>query len=475
MCRSITLLLLPLAGLLTRVGGFVLVPRAGVAISAGHGFAKGAKDVLYANEKSEPVDHHEVGNHRAPTCLRAPPPKQPAVASGVDEKHTPATPGHAAVTSTSPTQAYSWLPHKEDEMFFEMVDAAYDEAFRLLEHDERDDERGVRVAWNLPEFDPAYFGHRRHVDWVLEKDGTWTIYLTKMASRAHEIMQPTIARQVEVWSLTAGIPDGLPKVRVYGGSSQQIEVLGQPTKPEPDAGIEVDAVPDGWRIVLEMDVSNTSFLVANRRVFDYIRGWEYTRVGVVFKLWGHREPKGEEKYGDFVGIACVWRIDDQGQPMLDRVFDMGTCNHDYRQEPAKTQFLEWLRTLVAEGRASHNPSINLRRLQDRACTMQALAFARATEPRHCRDARRASQASSALQHPDLRGRAALRLRAPPRPHTAHTDFRSQRIRPSPPCQPLRSGLDHAEGLSHLPSARQQAPPRPLELVMPWRMITFNHQ
>jgi len=91
MCRSITLLLLPLAGLRTRVGGFVLVPRADVAMSAGHGFAKGAKDVLYANEKSEPVDHHEVGNHRARTCLRAPPPKQPAVASGVDEKHMSAS------------------------------------------------------------------------------------------------------------------------------------------------------------------------------------------------------------------------------------------------------------------------------------------------------------------------------------------------------------------------------------------------
>ena len=89
MCRSITLLLLLVAGLRTRVGGFVLLPRAGVAMTAGHGIAK--KDVLYANEKSEPVDHHEVGNLRAPTCLRAPSPKQPAVASGVDEKHMSAS------------------------------------------------------------------------------------------------------------------------------------------------------------------------------------------------------------------------------------------------------------------------------------------------------------------------------------------------------------------------------------------------
>jgi len=64
----------------------------------------------------------------------------------------------------------------------------------------------------------------------------WTIYLTKMALQAQEIMRPTIARQVEVWSLTAGIPDDLPEVVVNSGSSQQIEVLGQPTKPEPDAG-----------------------------------------------------------------------------------------------------------------------------------------------------------------------------------------------------------------------------------------------
>jgi len=155
MCRSITLLLLPLAGLRTRVGGFVLVPRAGVAISAGHGFAKGAKDVLYANEKSEPVDNHEVGNHRAPTCLRAPPPKQPALASGVDEKHTSATAIQAAVTST---KEYALLPDTKDETFFEMVDAAYDEAFRLLEHDERATSAGSAWRGMYPSSIPIILG-----------------------------------------------------------------------------------------------------------------------------------------------------------------------------------------------------------------------------------------------------------------------------------------------------------------------------
>ena len=112
----------------------------------------------------------------------------------------------------------------------------------------------------------------------------------------------------------------------------------------------------------------------------------------MLKLWGNREPEGEDVYGKFVGIACVWRIDYQDKPMLDRAFDGGTRRHDIRQETATT----------------------LRRLQDRSCSMRfALAIAQATETRHRHDARRASRASSALQHPGPRGRASLRLRAPP--------------------------------------------------------------
>mmetsp|Transcript_33433 Transcript_33433/g.106678 ORF Transcript_33433/g.106678 Transcript_33433/m.106678 type:complete len:506 (+) Transcript_33433:72-1589(+) len=261
------------------------------------------------------------------------------------------SPGPALATATTRQPRVHAEP--KDDAFYRKLDFAYDEAFRRLEAGERDDVRGVRVMGGFAEVDPACFRHRKHVDWVLEDDGRWAIYLTKLSLGAHQIMGFTVRNQVTIWELTAGLPDDLPPVVVSSDVAPQINILGKPTEAEVDAGIRLDTAPGGWRVVLEIEVKNLNFVKGNTRIYDYMCGWPWLRVGLVFNLWDHRED------GTWVGIACVWRRDEEDRPKLDRVFDMGTCNHDGYYDTAKRQFVAWLRPLAENNQVSLSPSIDL--------------------------------------------------------------------------------------------------------------------
>mmetsp|Transcript_33434 Transcript_33434/g.106688 ORF Transcript_33434/g.106688 Transcript_33434/m.106688 type:complete len:444 (+) Transcript_33434:72-1403(+) len=186
----------------------------------------------------------------------------------------PVSPGPALATATTRQPRVHAEP--KDDAFFRKLDSAYDEAYRRLEAGERDDVRGVRVMGGFAEVDPACFRHRERVDWVLEDDGRWAIYLTKLSLGAHQIMGFTVRNQV--WELTAGLPDDLPPVVVSSDvAPPQIDVLGAPTKARVDAGIRLRTAPGGWRVVLEIEVKNLNFVQGNTRIYDYMRGCGHWR------------------------------------------------------------------------------------------------------------------------------------------------------------------------------------------------------
>mmetsp|Transcript_33437 Transcript_33437/g.106707 ORF Transcript_33437/g.106707 Transcript_33437/m.106707 type:complete len:520 (+) Transcript_33437:72-1631(+) len=186
------------------------------------------------------------------------------------------SPGPALATATTRQPRVHAEP--KDDAFYRKLDFAYDEAFRRLEAGERDDVRGVRVMGGFAEVDPACFRHRKHVDWVLEDDGRWAIYLTKLSLGAHQIMGFTVRNQVTIWELTAGLPDDLPPVVVSSDvAPPQIDVLGAPTKARVDAGIRLRTAPGGWRVVLEIEVKNLNFVQGNTRIYDYMRGCGHWR------------------------------------------------------------------------------------------------------------------------------------------------------------------------------------------------------
>ena len=279
------------------------------------------------------------------------PEREPLVALDVDVEPIPVGHEMATATRTKP----SMLVDREL-IFEEELDLAYDVAIERLVAGERDDERGVRVMGGFAEVDPASFRHHRHVDWVLEEDRRWAIYLTKMDLGAHEEMGFRIRDQMTFWEQTVAVRRlGLPRVVVGSNITPRIEILGKPTKARVDAGIRLRTATRGsfWRAVFEIEVKHLNFVNGTKRIYDYMRGWPWLRVGVVFNLWDHRDD------GTWVGIACVWRRDKTDRPMLDRVFDMGTCNHDRYQNNATEEFLKWLRPVVEANNATLSPSIDL--------------------------------------------------------------------------------------------------------------------
>lgn len=217
---------------------------------------------------------------------------------------------------------FASLPHADEE-FFSRLDSAYYEAFERLEAGDQDDERGARVMGGLTALDPACFRHQKHVDWVLERNDTYTIDVTKMGVGAQGFSKSFLAEQTfrwdRAWDQAAVVPDDFPGLIVGSDVAPRIDILGKPTLAGVDAGIDLGINPGGWRVVLEVEINN--FLRGNKRMHDYMRGWPWLRVGVVINLSDHRED------GTWAGLASVWRRDDEDRPMLDRVFEMGTTRN----------------------------------------------------------------------------------------------------------------------------------------------------
>ena len=135
-----------------------------------------------------------------------------------------------------------------------------------------------------------------------------------------------------------------------------------------DIGIKL-ALPlerEGWRAVVEVEISNLNLKDMNERLVQYMRShieapdlnpnWRRLRLAVGVEIYSQRVD------GTWVAIACVWRRGDGDVPTLERVFDVGTCNHDGSQNTAIRNLTNWLRGSVANGTIALDPAINLNNL-----------------------------------------------------------------------------------------------------------------
>ena len=98
---------------------------------------------------------------------------------------------------------------------------------------------------------------------VVEEDGTWTIYVTKMAYEAQEIMQPTIKGQVVVWSATDGGFRRRPTFQKSPSTAaNRSRSWASRRRRSPTPELKSLVAPGGWRIVFEIDVTNNNLVDA---------------------------------------------------------------------------------------------------------------------------------------------------------------------------------------------------------------------
>ena len=257
------------------------------------------------------------------------------------------------------TTAKTRLSVAERELSSEIAGLTVEEAYSKLAAGERDDVRGVRMVEGLKKYDPNFLGFARHIEWVRDDDGSWSIYATKRDCGAAQIMMDRIQKQGRFWEITADLPEKLPKLffgEDTGENETPVKVLGKLTHPRIDAGIHLSTAT-GWRFLVDLEIQNLNLKDGNRRMFDYMKGWPDLRCACLLTLYDHRSD------GSVVGIATLWRRDDHDRPFLDRIFDFGTHNHDDEQNVPILSFSRWLQDRVDDADISVNPSLDVNDLR----------------------------------------------------------------------------------------------------------------
>ena len=208
-------------------------------------------------------------------------------------------------------------------------------------------------------------GDFKYVEFHARDGGSWDAYLKKMATGGHEIVLPTLSAQEAIWRVTAGVPTELPRVIVSSDDSL-CRKNGDNVKAQVDVGIKLDlpAELEGWRAVVEVEINNLNLKDMNERLVQYMRShieapdvnpnWHRLRLAIGLEIYS---PKRVD--GTWVAIACVWRRGADDIPTLERVFDVGTRNHDGNQNDAIEILVEWLDQEVLAGRVALDPSFDL--------------------------------------------------------------------------------------------------------------------
>ena len=234
----------------------------------------------------------------------------------------------------------------------------------ISEHGYLRDPRGVLVKEGVKDTG----GDFKYVEFHARDDGLWDAYLKKMATGGHEIVLPTLAEQQITWRLLAGVPTELPG-GIVSSDDSLCRLWGRDVKAQVDVGIQLalTAQQQGWRCVVEVEVKNLNLRDMNRRLVQYMRSavdapqvnlnWRRLRLAVGLEIYS---PKRADE--TWVAIACVWRRGTDDIPTLERVFDVGTRNHDGNQTKAITNLTNWLRREVRAGNVTLGPAINLNNL-----------------------------------------------------------------------------------------------------------------
>mmetsp|Transcript_8618 Transcript_8618/g.26467 ORF Transcript_8618/g.26467 Transcript_8618/m.26467 type:complete len:445 (+) Transcript_8618:33-1367(+) len=252
------------------------------------------------------------------------------------------------------------LEESSDRVTFSDYERACDALREDVEqHGFLSDPRGVLVKEGVRDTR----GDFKYVEFYKRDDGSWDAYLKKRGIGGQAIVLPTLAEQQCAWRLLGGVPKELPDVIVASDESL-CRKNGSDVQAQVDVGIKLDLPEEleGWRAVVEVEINNLNLKDMNVRLVQYMRSsvvspdlnpnWRRLRLAVGLEVYS---PKRVD--GTWVAICCVWRRGDGDVPTLERVFDVGTRNHDDNQDNATSTLFTWLRQEVRAGRVA--TSLNL--------------------------------------------------------------------------------------------------------------------
>lgn len=185
----------------------------------------------------------------------------------------------------------------------------------------------------------------KYVDFV-RADGLWNVFARKVPLDVHGMVGHQFTRQLDRWLVANG--DALGdlagfKALVTTPGIKDLAVEGRLKQVDVDWALGMAVPPQHFCVILEHEVKNKNLLEMNKRGLGYIKAWQDLQVAILIKLFDWRQN------GTFVAIAFVWRRAPDLLPRLDRVFDIGSCNHDHRQSRQLTSTRDWLKALLDNG------------------------------------------------------------------------------------------------------------------------------